>query len=155
MDERLAAITLSVVFAVTLPDVAPMVDVPADTDWTRPAASTVATDPLEDDQVTEEVMSLEFEKVPSALICWPRPFATLGAAGISAMEIRVAGLTFNVVVPETPPKVAVMVAEPTDTALDLPAVVTVATAVAEDVQVTTEVKSKDAPSEYVAVAVSC
>ena len=71
MAERLAGITVSVVFVVTLPDVAPMVDVPTDTDWTRPAASTVATDPLEDDQVTEDVISLEvpFEKVPSAVIC--------------------------------------------------------------------------------------
>ncbi len=71
------------------------------------------------------------------------------------MEVRVAGLTFNVPAPEIPSKVAVMVAEPTATAFAIPAAVTVATAVAEDDQVTTEVKSKDAPSEYVAVAVSC
>ena len=71
MDERLAAITVSVVFVVTLPDAAPMVDVPTDTPWTRPAASTVATDPMDDDQVTEDVMSLEvpFEKAPIAVIC--------------------------------------------------------------------------------------
>ena len=84
-----------------------------------------------------------------------RPFATPGIAGVSAMETKVAGLTFNVAMLEIPPKVAVMVAEPTDTAFDLPAAVTVATAVAEDDQVTTEVKSNDVPSEYVAVAVSC
>ncbi len=71
MDERLAAVTLSVVFVVTLPDVAPMIDVPTDTPWARPVAPTVATDPLDDDHITDDVMSLDvpFEKVPSAVIC--------------------------------------------------------------------------------------
>ena len=63
------------------------------------------------------------------------------------MDASVAGLTLNVAMLEIPPKVAVIVAEPTDTPLDSPAAVTVATVVAEDDQVTTEVKSKDVPSE--------
>ena len=71
MDERLAAVTVSVALAETVPDATLMVEVPTDTPWTRPVAPTVATAGLEEDQVTEEVTSREepSEKAPVAVTC--------------------------------------------------------------------------------------
>jgi hypothetical protein len=69
----------------------------------------------------------------------------LGFAGVTAMETRVAAVTVNVVVPETPLIAAVIVVEPAPTAVASPmvlaAVLMVATPVALDVQVTEEVMS--------------
>ena len=71
MDERLAAVTVSVALAETAPDAAPMVEVPTDTPWARPVAPMVATAGLEEDQVTEELTSCEepSEKAPIAVTC--------------------------------------------------------------------------------------
>jgi hypothetical protein len=143
IDERLAAVTVSVVPAEMVPDAALMFVVPTVRLWARPVASTVATDGLDEDQVTDEVISSmePSEKAPVTVTCWLRPFAILGAAGASAMDTSIAGETVNVAVPETPRKVAMMVEDPTVTALDCPAPLTVATAVVEDDQVAAEVKS--------------
>ena len=64
-------------------------------------------------------------------------------------------MTCNVTALEVVPNLAVMIVEPTATAFDCPQGLTVATAVAEDDQVTAEVRSKDPPSEYVPIAVNC
>src|SRR6202051_532695 len=83
----------------------------------------------------------------------------LGFAGVTAMETRAAAVTVNVVVPETPLIVAVIVVGPAPTAVASPmvlaAVLMVATPVALDVQVTEEVMSCFELSEYTAVAVNC
>jgi hypothetical protein len=71
------------------------------------------------------------------------------------MEDRVAEVTVRGVLPEVLPKVAVMVAVPAATAVARPLVLTVATDVLEELQVTWVVISWLVPSEYVPVAVSC
>jgi len=71
------------------------------------------------------------------------------------MEDRVPEATVRVVFPEIVPEVAVMVAEPTVTAVVRPPVLTVATAVFDEVQVTEMVISRVVPSENVPVAVNC
>jgi hypothetical protein len=57
MDFRVAAVTVSVVEPETPPEVAEMVEVPEATADARPEELTVATEVLEEAQVTEEVMS--------------------------------------------------------------------------------------------------
>lgn len=59
INERVAAVTVSVVVPVTLPDIADIVDVPAATEVANPfepdVLLMVATDVRADDHVTEEV----------------------------------------------------------------------------------------------------
>lgn len=72
--------------------------------------------------------------------CSVVPFAMLGAAGVTAMDDSVAAVTVSGVVPETPLKFAVMVTgPPTPTAVARPEVLSVATAVFEELQVTVDV----------------
>jgi hypothetical protein len=79
----------------------------------------------------------------------------LGLAGVTDMEARVAEVTVRVVVPEIAPKVAVMVAVPAATAVARPLLLTVATTLAEEFQLTCVVKSKLVPSAYVPEAANC
>jgi len=71
--------------------------------------------------------------------CWLAPMAMVAAAGVTAMEVRVfvgaGGGTVRDALPETPLRVAVMVAEPAASAEARPAGVTFAMAGLEDVQV--------------------
>ena len=76
-------------------------------------------------------------------------------AGVTVIEDRVPEATVRVVFPEIVPEVAVMIAEPTVTAVVRPPVLTVATAVFDEVQVTEMVISWVVPSENVPVAVNC
>jgi hypothetical protein len=82
----------------------------------------------------------------------------LGLAGVTARDTSVAGVTVRVVDPERPPDVAVMVVEPAVTEvaspLDPDALLMVATAAAEEPQVTVVVRFCVVPSEYVPVAVN-
>jgi len=57
MEDRVAGVTLRVVFPEMLPKVAVMVDVPTATAVARPLLFTVAADAFEDPQVTCEVIS--------------------------------------------------------------------------------------------------
>ena len=81
------------------------------------------------------------------------------AVGVTVIEINTAGVTVTSVVPETPARVALIVALPTPVAVTrpwLPALLpTVATDVAEEVQVTNAVRSWVVPSEKLPVAISC
>ena len=79
----------------------------------------------------------------------------LGLAGVTAMEDRVAEVTVKVVFPETFPEVAVMVAVPAATGVARPLLLTVATDVLEEAQVTWLVISWLVPSEYVPEAANC
>ena len=60
----------------------------------------------------------------------------LGVVGATSMEDRVAEVTGRVVLPEILPKVAVMIAVPAATAVASPLLLTVATDVLEELQVT-------------------
>lgn len=112
---------------------------------------------LDELQVAEAVRScVELsEKFPVALNCWAVPAAILGLTGVTEIDVSVAGVTFNVVVANTTPDVAVIVAEPTDKALAFPAAVTVAMDAADELQVTELVMFWVVLSENVPVAVNC
>ena len=87
--------------------------------------------------------------------CCVVPLGIDGFAGVTATETRVAGPTVNVVLPVTPPEVALTWEVPCAVALARPPAVMVATAVLEDTQVAELVTSTIDPSEYVPVAVNC
>jgi hypothetical protein len=83
--------------------------------------------------------------VPVAVNCCVLRIAIEGFAGVTSMETRVAAVTVNAVEPLTEPEVAVMVVEPIAALearpLDPLALLTVATAVLEELQVTEVVRS--------------
>jgi hypothetical protein len=88
MEDRIADWTSAVVFPTTELEVAETV--------TEPRAEAVASPPpvidatvlLEEDQVTEPVMSftLRSENVPVAVNCWTVPRSNTGSAGVTAIE---------------------------------------------------------------------
>src|SRR6266540_3784335 len=79
----------------------------------------------------------------------------LGSVGVTSIVDRVAAVTVSVVLPETPPKVAVIVVIPAATDVARPALSIVAKAVFEELQVTWVVKSCVVLSLKVPVAVNC
>jgi len=81
------------------------------------------------------------EYLPKAANCLVVPSGTLGLAGVIDMEDRVAGVTAREVFPEILPEVAASVAFPAATAVASPLLLTVATAVLADPQVTCAVMS--------------
>src|SRR2546425_6840954 len=105
----------------TPPKVAVIVVVPAATDVARPfdplALLIVATPGLDELQVTWVVRSciVLSQKVPVAVNCRVVPFAMLGVVGVTVIVDRVAAVTVSVVLPETPPNVAVIVVVPAAT----------------------------------------
>jgi len=155
--------TFKVVEAVTFPDAATTVVVPAATAVASPMLPAVlpmvATAVLEELQVTDEVISfvVPSEKVPMALNCWEVSMAIAGLSGWSV--IFTSEMTVKMVEAETFPNIAVICAEPAATAVaapTLPAVLLmVATAALAELQVTDEVKFCVVPSENVPVAVNC
>jgi len=80
-----------------------------------------------------------------AVNCRVVPFAILGVVGVTVIVDRIAAVTVSVVLPETPPKVAVIVVVPaaTDVAkpCEPPALLIVATPAAEELQATWVVRS--------------
>ena len=79
----------------------------------------------------------------------------LGLAGVTDMDDKVAAVTVRVVVPEIPPKVAVMLEVPAATAVARPLLSIVTTGVLDELQVTCEDTSWLVPSEYVPEAAIC
>src|SRR6266436_3898499 len=166
IEVRVAAVTVSVVFPETSPKVAVIVmGPPAATDVAKPcdppALLIVATAVLDELQVTWVVRSCVVLslKVPVAVNCRVVPFAILGVVGVTVIVDRFAAVTVSVVLPETPPKVAVIVVVPaaTDVArpCDPPALLIVATAVLDELHVTWVVRSCVVLSLKVPVAVNC
>ncbi len=76
-------------------------------------------------------------------------------AGVKDREDWVAEVTVKFVLPEIVPEVAVRVAVPTETAVARPLLLTVTTAVFDELQETCAVMSWVVPSAYVPVAVNC
>ena len=87
--------------------------------------------------------------------CLVADTATLGAAGVTEIELNVAEVTVNWVLPDVAPEVAVIVVVPAAAPVATPAVLTVATPVSDELQVTDAVISPVVPSEYVPMAVNC
>src|SRR5262249_57458064 len=92
---RPAAGPVSTVEPVMPPDVALICDVPVATAVASPAAVMVATEVVAEAQVTEPVRSCvePSEKVPVAVNCRVCPLATLGLAGVTAIDCRTAADT--------------------------------------------------------------
>jgi len=141
MEDRVAKVTVRVVLLEIAPNLAVMIAVPAATAVARPLLSTVATDVLDELQTTRPFISwlVPSEYAPEAANCWVTPTGMLGLAGVTDMEDRVAEVTVRVVAPEIVPEIpeiAVMITAPCATAVPRPLLLTVATDVLEEVQVT-------------------
>jgi len=134
---------VSVVDPEILPEVAVIVAVPTATAVARPLMLTVATDVLDELQVTCVVIPrlVPSEYVPMATNCWVFPAGMLGLAGVTEMEDRVAEVTVRVVLPGIPAEVAVIVVVPAATAVARPLLLTLATDVLDELQVTCVVMS--------------
>jgi len=118
-EDKVAVVTVRVVLAVILPELAVMVTVPALMAVARPLlAVTVATEGSEELQVNvvdRYVFTLWLvpsENVPMAKNCWATPTAMLGLIGVSAAEERLAEVTARVVLPDIPAVVAIIIAVP-------------------------------------------
>jgi hypothetical protein len=150
MEDRVAEVTVRVILPEIAPEVAVMVAAPAATELPRPLLLTVATDVLDELQMTRVVISklVPSEYAPQAENCWVIPVAMLGLSGVTDMEDRVAEVTVRVIPPEIGPKVALMVAVPAATAVARPLLLTVAITGLDELQVTCVVKSRLVLSEY-------
>jgi hypothetical protein len=157
MEASTAGVTVSVVLPDTVPEVAEIVVVPTATVVARPPAAMVAVAVLVDAQVTEAVRSCVAPSVyvPVAVNCGAIPLATVGLAGVTAIETSAAPATVSVALPLMLPEVAVMVVVPAATVVARPPAATVAVAVLDDAQVAVAVRSCVEPSVSVPVAVNC
>jgi hypothetical protein len=92
MEERVAEVTVRVVFPEIFPEVAVMVEVPAALAVARPLLLTVATDVLDELQVACEVISrvVPSEYVPETANWTVFPAGMLGLAGVPDTETSVA-----------------------------------------------------------------
>jgi uncharacterized membrane protein YqaE (UPF0057 family) len=161
MEDRVAEVTVRVVLALIVPEVAVMVTVPGAMPVARPLLSTTATDVTDELQTTCVVISkrVPSEYVPEAANCGVNPTGMLGLTGVTDREARVAEVTVRVVLPEIVPEVtgmvAVMVVVPGAMAVARPLRSTVATDVLDELQMTCVLRSKLVPSEKAPEAVSC
>jgi hypothetical protein len=91
MEDRVAEFTVRVVFPETLPEMAVMVEVPAATPVARPLPLSVATEGLDEVQLTCVVISwlVPSEYVPVAVNCLATPAGMLGLRGVTAIETSV------------------------------------------------------------------
>jgi hypothetical protein len=165
METSVAGVTVSVAVPETLPDVAVIVVEPAATDVTLPlepaALLMAATAAVDDFHITVVVRSCVVlsEYVPVAVNCCVVPGAMLGLVGLTAMDTSVAEVTVSKVEPDMLPDAAVIVVEPAATEVANPlepaALLMVATAAVDELQVTVIVKSCVVLSENVPVATNC
>ncbi len=157
MPVSVAAVTLSCVVPDMLPSDAVIVVCPTATGVISPLEPTallaVATDVVEELHVTRDVRSCTepSPKFPLAENCWDSPMGMLGSVGVTSIETIFAESTVRSVLPETPPNVAVIVVSPALTEVATPlepgALLTVATAVFEELQVAARVRSSVVLSE--------
>jgi hypothetical protein len=170
IDTSVAAVTVTVVVPASEPhtlatlQVAVIVALPVPTLLTSPLLLTVAAAEFEEIQVRSALRSCveASEKVPVAVNCWLVPGAMLGVGGVSAIDMRVAGVTVTLKVAEAEPQtlataqIPLIVAVPVPTALILPLLLTVATDGLEEDQVRSALTSAGLLlSPYTAVALSC
>jgi hypothetical protein len=128
-----------------VPDWAEIVVDPTLTPVATPAELMVATEGVDDRHVAVDVRFCVLPSlyVPVAVKPCVFPIATVGLAGVTAIDTRV-GVTLRVVVPVTVPAEVVTAAEmvvlPAPTAVAKPAVLMVATAMFEESQFAEEVR---------------
>jgi hypothetical protein len=108
IDTRVAGVTVSSVIPRVPPTLAVISAVPLATVEANPEAFMVTTDKSSEDHVAVFVTSFVVLslKVPIAVNCCDVPSAIERSAGVTAIETRAAGVTVNVVEPETPADVA-------------------------------------------------
>jgi len=116
-----------------------MAEIPAATAVAKPLRFTVATDVLDEFQMTWVLISklVPSENVPVAVSCWVIPagvLGMLGLAGLSDMEVRVAKVTVMIVIPEIAPEAAVIMAVPRPIPMTKPVLSTVATESLDELQ---------------------
>ena len=127
----------------TDPKAAVIVALPVVRALASPAGLMLITLGWEETHATEPVRSwmLPSVKIPIALNCWVVPRGISALAGLTKIETRAGATTLQLVEPVTLPEVASMVALPWLFELANPAPLIVATAGAEELQVTALVKS--------------
>lgn len=165
IETSTAGVTVNVVFPDTAPDSAAIVVVPLPTpeaDPFRPAALLiVATPGLDELHRAVLVIScwVRSLKVAVAENCCVVPKGMLGIAGVTATDTTIAGVTVSPVEPLTPPTAAPMVVCPVPALLACPwlgdVLLTLATAVLDELHVADAVTSSVLPSLYKPVAVNC
>ncbi len=141
------SVTVSVVCALTEPEVAVIVVAPR---------AAVAANPLLP-MITDVVLVLHVTvavrsccdpsvKIPVAVNCTDIPSGTEELAGVMAIEFSAGALTVRSVDPLTDPEVAVIVVDPCDALEAKPEMLMGATVAGEEVQVAVAVKSAVVPS---------
>jgi hypothetical protein len=149
IETNAAAETVRLVWPDMLPEATAIVTVPIACEVAKPVPLTVAMLVPVEDQVAVDVRFcvLPSEYVPVAVSCSVLPKGIEPFTGVTAMESRAFALTVSAVLLLIAPEVAVIVVDPTATVLASPAVLIVATAVLDDVQVTLLVMFFVLPSE--------
>lgn len=129
MLERAGPVTVSVVNPITAPDAAWIVEDPALRAVPLPVVEMVATAGVSDDHITELVRFcvLPSVNVPVAVNCCVAFLASVGFAGVTAIDFNVAAATVRVMEPTTLPEVAVMSVLPADFAVAIPLLLMMAT----------------------------
>lgn len=89
---------------------------------------------------------LPSSKLPTAVNCCCVPAAIVTVAGLTEIEVKCAATTVSVDVSDKAPNVAVIVVCPAPTVATSPAVLTVATEVEDELQVTPLLRSELEPS---------
>ena len=154
-DKAAGGVTVRVVLPEIFPRRAVTVVAPGASDAARPVPLTVASNGLDEVQATSVVISwlVPSEYTPRAVSCWLTPGGTLGLAGFTVMEDRVAGVTVRNALPAKFPKVTVMFTRPAARAVARAVLLLiVATDGFDEVQAASGVISKLVPSEYMPMA---
>jgi hypothetical protein len=158
IEVMLGAVTVTDVDPATEPKVAVIVEEPAATPLTKPAALTVAFAIVEEVQVTRSVTSQVLASlfVPLATSCSVVLTGTVGLAGVTAIENGVAHTLALVTViwieAENVPDRAMTVVTPVAAPVTTPAALTDAVVESDELQVTEDVRSLLVPSEKLPVA---
>ena len=147
IETRVAPVTVRDAVPVTEPDAAVIVVVPVPKLLANPLASTEATAPDEDDQLTDDNNCvLPSSKFPTALNCSVVPNAIEELAELTEIEIRCAGTTVRTLLSLKDPTVALIVVEPTATVVASPFPSTVTTDGEDELQATPLFRSELVPS---------
>jgi hypothetical protein len=158
IDTNVAAVAVSVAEPLTEPNVAVIVAVPGSTLVASPIVEEmVATVGALELHCTLPVMSwvLPSLNVPVAVNCCVTPSGSVGIAGVTAIETRVADVTVTFAEPLIEAEVAVTPVPPIATLLAAPRLLTVAMLEFALLQVAVAVRSRVLPSLYVPVAANC
>ena len=143
IETNWAAVTVKVVLPAIAPDVAVIVVEPTASDVARPLLLIVATPVFDELQTTCPVKScvVASVNVPVAINCFVVPLAIDGLVGVTEIEVNVAAVTVNELLPVILPDTAEIVVAPVLTAAARPEPFMVATPVSDELHVTCPVKS--------------